>query len=71
MDDRLGQAGGVVFDANRLLFLVKVEFADAIDFAQIGDCERCSLGGRHPIAVQNIKLCHALMIAARPRSPLE
>lgn len=64
VDDGLGEAGGVVFDADGLLRLVEVELADAVDLAQVGDRERCRFRWRHSIAVQNIKLGHGLMIAA-------
>jgi hypothetical protein len=66
VDDGLSKTGGIVLDADGLRGLVEAQFTDAVDLAQIGDGECGGLGGRDTIAVQDIKLGHALMIAVGP-----
>lgn len=64
VDDRLGEAGGVVLDADGLFGFVQRDATNAIDFADFCDGKGSGLGGWHSVAVQNIKLGHASMIAA-------
>lgn len=64
MDHGLCKAGCVVFDTKGLSSFVEVEFADAVDFAESCNGERGCLRGGGGVAVQNVKLCHKLMIAA-------
>jgi len=66
VDDGLSETGGVVLDTNGLFGLVKAELANAVDLAQVGDGKCGCLSGRDTIAVQDIKLGHALMIAVGP-----
>ncbi len=64
MDDRLGEAGGVVLDADGLFSFTEFDTADSIDFADLCDGKGCGLSGGRSVAVQGIKLGHASMIAA-------
>ncbi len=64
VDDRLGQPGGVVFDANRLFSFVELELANAVDLTQACDGGDCRLGGRNSVAVKNVQLRHRLMLSA-------
>ena len=64
VDDGLGEAGGVVLDADGLFGFAEIDASDSVDFADFGDGKGCSLCGRRSVAVQDIKLGHASMIAA-------
>jgi hypothetical protein len=64
VDDRLGQTGGVVLYADGLFGFAEIDASDSVDFADFGDGKGCSLGGRRSVAVQDVKLGHASMIAA-------
>lgn len=64
MNDGFGEPGGVVLDADHLLGFAEFDAADTIDFADFGDGKGGGLGGGRSVAVQDIKLGHALMIAA-------
>jgi hypothetical protein len=61
---RLGKAGGVVLDADSLFCFAQLDAADSVDFADFSDGKGGGLSGRHSVAVQDIKLGHASMIAA-------
>ena len=64
MDDGLGEAGGVVLDADGPGGFVEVELADSVDLAELGDGEGGSLGWQDAITVKDVKLGHGVMIAA-------
>jgi hypothetical protein len=64
VDDRLGEAGGVVLDADGLFCFAELEAANSVDFADFCDGKGGGLGGVRSVAVQDIKLGHASMIAA-------
>ena len=64
VDDWLGEAGGIVFDADGLFGFAEVDAAHSVDFADLCDGKGGSLGGRRSVAVQDVKLGHASMIAA-------
>jgi hypothetical protein len=64
VNDRLGEAGSVVLDADGLFSFAEFDAADSIDFADFGDGKGSGLGGGRSVAVQDIKLGHASMIAA-------
>ncbi len=59
VDDGLGEAGGIVLDADGAVGLVEVDAADAVDFAQAGEAKGGGLRGCGAISVQNINGCHA------------
>ena len=54
VDDRLGEAGGVVFDADCAGGLVEGELADAVDLADAGDCQSCGLRGLRSVSVEDV-----------------
>lgn len=64
VDDRLGEAGSVVLDADCLFGFAEFDAADSVDFADFGDGQGSGLGGGRSVAVQDVKLGHASMIAA-------
>jgi hypothetical protein len=64
MNDRLGEARGVVLDTDRLLGFAELDATDSVDFANFGDGKGGSLGGGRSVAVQDIKLGHRTMIPA-------
>ncbi len=63
MDDRFGEAGGIVLDADSFVGFVEFKLSNAVDLAKLRDCKCGSLGGRCAVPVKNIQLCHELMIA--------
>jgi hypothetical protein len=54
VDDGLGEAGGVVFDADSAGRLVEGEFADSVDLADAGDGQGCGLRGLRAVAVEDV-----------------
>lgn len=60
VDDRPGEAGGVVLDADGLLGFVELDATNTVDFADLGDGKGGGLGGRRSVAVQDVKLGHAI-----------
>ena len=54
VDDRLSEAGGVVFDADGAGGLVEGELADAVDLADAGDGQGCGLRGLCAVAVEDV-----------------
>jgi hypothetical protein len=54
VDDGLGEAGGVVFDADGAGGLVEGELADAVDLADAGDGQGCRLRGLRAVAVEDV-----------------
>ncbi len=58
VDDGLGQAGGVVLDADGLGALVEEEPADAVDLAEAGDGKCGGLAGGRAVAVEDVELGH-------------
>ena len=54
VDDGLGEAGGVVFDADGAGGLVERELADAVDLADAGDGQGCGLRGLRSVAVEDV-----------------
>ena len=64
VDDRPGEAGGIVFDADGLFGFVEFDAADPVDLADFRDGKDGGLGRGHSVAVQDVKLGHGTMIAA-------
>jgi hypothetical protein len=64
MDHWLGEAGGVVFDTDRLFGFAEGDAADAVDLAQSGDGEDGLLGGQGAEVIDDVDGCHRGMIAA-------
>jgi hypothetical protein len=58
VDDRLGEAGGVVLDADGLVGFAEFDAADAVDLAETGDGEGGLFGGRHAVGVDDIDCGH-------------
>jgi hypothetical protein len=54
VDDRLGEAGGVVFDSDGAGSLVEGELTDSVDLADAGDGECCGLRGLRAVAVEDV-----------------
>ncbi len=67
MDRCFVEAGGVILDAYGFLGLVKADATDAVDLASSRDGQSNGFGRRDGIPIQNIKLCHGLMIPAVER----
>ena len=65
MDDRFGQAGGVVFDADGLLGFTEGHAAYAVYLAQTGYGEDGLLGGQGAEVVDDVDCGHSGMIAGR------
>ncbi len=63
VDDGLGEAAGVVLDPHRLLHLVEVDLADAVDLAEAVDGHRGGFGGHRAVAVEDVELGHGSMVA--------
>jgi hypothetical protein len=66
VNHRLGQAGGVVFDADGLLGFVEFELANAIDLTKPGYGKGCRLGRRSSVTIENVKLGHSLDDSSEP-----
>jgi hypothetical protein len=54
VDDGLGEAGGVVFDADGAGGLVEGELADTVDLADAGDGQGSGLRGLRSVAVEDV-----------------
>ena len=59
VDDGLGEAAGVVLDADGALTLIELEVADAVDLANAGQGKHGALGGRDAVAIEDVKLSHS------------
>ena len=57
-DDGLGEAGGVVLDADGFGSFVELEAANAVDLTQFGDGVGGSLGGWCGVVVEDVELGH-------------
>lgn len=68
MDDGLGEAAGVVLDADGLFAFVELEMADAVDLADASHGENRALGWRNAVAVENVELSHAASLAGLSRA---
>ena len=64
VDDGLGEAGGIVLDADSLFGFVERDAADAVDLAQTGDGEDGLLGGQDAEVVDHVDCCHMGILAA-------
>ncbi len=64
MDDGLGEAAGVVLEANGLFRFAEIEAADAVDLAEARDGHGGGFGGGRAVAVEDVQLGHGGMIAA-------
>ncbi len=67
MHDRLGEAGCIVFDPNRLPGLVEVQLPDAVHLADPTQGHYRRLTRRRSVAVHHIKLRHKKILAASVR----
>ena len=65
VDDRFGEARGVVLNANSGGAFVQVQLADSVDLAEVAECYCGGFGGRSAVSVEDIELRHGVMIAAR------
>ncbi len=64
MDDRAGEATGVVFHADRFGGFIECHAADAVDVADLGKGKHGPLGGWGSIAVEDVKLGHTAILSA-------
>lgn len=68
MHDGLGQARCIVLHANRLLHLVDLNVAYAIDLANLRESPHCRLIGRCTVLIHHVKLCHTKDFTGRSPS---
>jgi hypothetical protein len=64
VDDGLGEAGGVVLDADGASGLVYMKLADSVDFANASEGHGGGFAGRRGVAVHHIKLRHGVILSA-------
>ncbi len=63
-DDRATQSAGVVLHAHRLFRLAHLHAAHAVNIPHLGERKLCALAGSGAVAVHNIELSHAFILAA-------
>jgi hypothetical protein len=67
MDDRFGEAGGVVFYADGFIEFLEFEAADSVDLAETGYGKDCGFGGGCAVTVEYFDLSHGVILAAAIR----